>query len=326
MLTHPIQILAAEAHFSHVAPFPVSFPYAIEPPFPASESPNYIEKWLAEREAVHPVPPSDVHPDAPLRKYTSKHRDTPLELIGLAEAGLRDCVPHLDVGDAFALLGTPGLAPESDETGGPQPSDIASVTAARQDLIDVLSGQCVLMAPDDTFAPWALRYSGHQFGSFAGQLGDGRAISIRPSVSRSAVVSFADASRLQMSRRTHQIRIARTSSSSRGPAGRRSRAPRMASLFCAPPSASISAPKVCSSITSRRAANITRVDSDGGSPHPDHALARAGVPPKARCSARDNGDSVCADAYGAVFPADRELRGVQRADGHVLLRRRPAEA
>ncbi|KAK7690814.1 hypothetical protein QCA50_005914 [Cerrena zonata] len=28
------------------------------------------------------------------------------------------------------------------------------------------------------WAPWSLRYSGHQFGTWAGQLGDGRAISI----------------------------------------------------------------------------------------------------------------------------------------------------
>jgi hypothetical protein len=32
---------------------------------------------------------------------------------------------------------------------------------------------------DVSFAPWSLRYSGHQFGQWAGQLGDGRAISIR---------------------------------------------------------------------------------------------------------------------------------------------------
>ncbi|EEB86647.1 hypothetical protein MPER_16324, partial [Moniliophthora perniciosa FA553] len=30
----------------------------------------------------------------------------------------------------------------------------------------------------DEFAPWSLRYSGHQFGSWAGQLGDGRAITV----------------------------------------------------------------------------------------------------------------------------------------------------
>ncbi|KAJ7608138.1 hypothetical protein DFH06DRAFT_946492, partial [Mycena polygramma] len=30
----------------------------------------------------------------------------------------------------------------------------------------------------DVFAPWAVRYSGHQFGTWAGQLGDGRATSI----------------------------------------------------------------------------------------------------------------------------------------------------
>ncbi|KAF9506441.1 hypothetical protein BS47DRAFT_1305262, partial [Hydnum rufescens UP504] len=27
------------------------------------------------------------------------------------------------------------------------------------------------------YAPWSLRYSGHHFGTWAGQLGDGRAIS-----------------------------------------------------------------------------------------------------------------------------------------------------
>jgi uncharacterized protein YdiU (UPF0061 family) len=57
----------------------------------------------------------------------------------------------------------------------------------RQELIDVLSGHAVLMSSDsaDTnsltinFAPWSSRYSGHQFGTWAGQLGDGRAISVR---------------------------------------------------------------------------------------------------------------------------------------------------
>lgn len=34
------------------------------------------------------------------------------------------------------------------------------------------------MLMSDIFAPWSLRYSGHQFGSWAGQLGDGRAITV----------------------------------------------------------------------------------------------------------------------------------------------------
>ncbi|KAF8969247.1 hypothetical protein BDZ97DRAFT_1915590 [Flammula alnicola] len=179
------RLLQAPCHFSHVSPFPVPFPYAIEAPIPASDDPqsSYIEKWLAEREAVHSLPSHPSHPTAPLRKYAAKNRDQPLDLIGISETGLRDCVPHLDVGDAFAIIGTPSLAHEFDDEGDPQPSDIKEIVDARQDLIDVLSGQYALMSPPEDadaipFAPWSLRYSGHQFGSWAGQLGDGRAITI----------------------------------------------------------------------------------------------------------------------------------------------------
>jgi hypothetical protein len=111
-------------------------------------------------------------------------RDQPIELIGLSETGLRDCIPHLDVGDAFSILGAPSLADEFDEEGEGKPSDIPEAVEARKELVDVLSGHVTLMTPPEVddeaaFAPWSLRYSGHQFGSWAGQLGDGRAISIR---------------------------------------------------------------------------------------------------------------------------------------------------
>ena len=112
-----------------------------------------------------------------------------MELIGLSETGLRDCVPHLDVGDAFAVLGNPTLTDEFNEDGDGEPSEVEAVVGARQDLVDVLSGHATLMSPPEVteggFAPWSLRYSGHQFGSWAGQLGDGRAISIRACISLS---------------------------------------------------------------------------------------------------------------------------------------------
>jgi hypothetical protein len=96
---------------------------------------------------------------------------------------LRDCVPHLDVGDAIAVLGNPTLTDEFNEDGDGEPSEVKEAVGARQDLVDVLSGHATLMSPPEVteggFAPWSLRYSGHQFGSWAGQLGDGRAISIR---------------------------------------------------------------------------------------------------------------------------------------------------
>ncbi|KAJ6619667.1 hypothetical protein B0H10DRAFT_2024309 [Mycena sp. CBHHK59/15] len=188
------RLLAADAHFSYVSPFPIPFPYEIEPPGPDDPEPDdkggYIERWLRDREAVHEQPPRD--PASVLRKYTPKIRDEPRELIGLSETGLRDCVPHLNVGDAFALLGTPAFT-DPDEPGPTSemaPSNIEDAKGARQELIDVLSGHAVLMSADSNadangapanapaFAPWSLRYSGHQFGTWAGQLGDGRATSI----------------------------------------------------------------------------------------------------------------------------------------------------
>ncbi|KAH6909030.1 hypothetical protein BKA70DRAFT_1277239 [Coprinopsis sp. MPI-PUGE-AT-0042] len=175
------------ATFSHVTPLPLPFPYEIEPPSPSDDPKSvdknaYVEKWLSEREARDPSPLPTHFPNAPLRKYYGKNRDQPVELTGLSEYALRDCLPHLDVGDAFSLLGVPALSESFDGEGDGKPSENEEAVEARKDLIDVLSGTATLMSPPEAteggFAPWALRYSGHQFGSWAGQLGDGRAISI----------------------------------------------------------------------------------------------------------------------------------------------------
>ncbi|KAF5382091.1 hypothetical protein D9615_004315 [Tricholomella constricta] len=174
------RLLPPPSHFSFVNPLPIPFPYDIEPTGePVQNKADYIEHWLAAREAIHERHSSN----SSLRIYDPKNRDQPRILIGLSETGLRDCVPHLDVGDAFALLGAPSLSGSFDQDGDPSPSDSEEVVKARDQLVDVLSGHSVLMTPPETkdenaFAPWSLRYSGHQFGSWAGQLGDGRAISV----------------------------------------------------------------------------------------------------------------------------------------------------
>ena len=177
------RILDPGAHFSFVAPFPTPFPYRIPAPEgdEAVDQAALIEKWLAAREALEERTEEQAPEDAPLRKYypdPSAVGDRPVHLIGLSETGLRDCLPRLDVGDAFALLGTPSLLPSQQEEAA-QPD---AENAARQELLDVLSGSAVLanydIDPDKGWAPWSLRYSGHQFGTWAGQLGDGRAISL----------------------------------------------------------------------------------------------------------------------------------------------------
>ncbi|PFH53087.1 hypothetical protein AMATHDRAFT_138210 [Amanita thiersii Skay4041] len=178
------RLLAPQSHFSYVTPFPVPFPFHIDfpdPPPPAQEQASFIEKWLSEREATHKAD----HSNNFLKKHFPRNRDQPRILIGLAESSLKDCLPHLNVGDAFATLGAPSLSDPFGDDGDPNPSKIEEVVSTRQELIDVLSGYTVLMSeetisndPRVGFAPWSLRYSGHQFGSWAGQLGDGRAISI----------------------------------------------------------------------------------------------------------------------------------------------------
>jgi hypothetical protein len=175
------RLLSPESHFSHISPCPLPFPYDIQPPedqdSEEADKSSVIESWLAAREPAIPQPTLAQYPDGPLRKYLPENRDQPLELIGISETGLRDCAPHLDVGDAFQVIGAPSLSDEFSDEGDGTPSDREDIRAARQDLVQVLSGHAMLMSED--FAPWSVRYSGHQFGNWAGQLGDGRAISVR---------------------------------------------------------------------------------------------------------------------------------------------------
>lgn len=106
------------------------------------------------------------------RRRTSKHRSKlEAHLLGVPKDVVSTQLPHLDVGDALAL---------SSGTGGPSASSPASdaQASAREALVNVLSGRHVITDPKTNYGPWSTRYCGHQFGVWAGQLGDGRAISI----------------------------------------------------------------------------------------------------------------------------------------------------
>ncbi|PIL29792.1 hypothetical protein GSI_07998 [Ganoderma sinense ZZ0214-1] len=205
------RLLAPPTHFSYVAPCPVPFPFRIEYLEEDKEGEEEedaeaagkrqvaaVERWLVEREALREIPTASAagelkredlgHGNDGLKKYVAEKRDEERVLIGLAETGWRDCLPHLDVGDAFELLGEPSLSVPSgqgeDGDARPTPGTAGEeAVAARQELIDILSGNSILMNGEGEdvrgqWAPWSLRYSGHQFGTWAGQLGDGRAISI----------------------------------------------------------------------------------------------------------------------------------------------------
>ena len=173
------RIMSPEAHFSYVAPNPLPFPYKIVPEEGEEVTPEnqsgLIERWLAAREALLEKTTTE-RPNG-LRLHYPALREQSRELIGLSKTGLRDCLPHLDVGDAFEIIGQPRLTKDTTDEERQEAENVP-----RQELIDILSGHATLMNVekdvDKSWAPWSLRYSGHQFGTWAGQLGDGRAISI----------------------------------------------------------------------------------------------------------------------------------------------------
>ncbi|KAH7884535.1 hypothetical protein F5I97DRAFT_2037881 [Phlebopus sp. FC_14] len=220
------RLLSPEAHFSYVSPMPLEFPYEVTPPDPpelVQDKAAYIEKWLSNREAtISSSTLQDGIETNVLHKYISKARDQRRELIALSETCLRDCLPHLDVGDAFLELGRPALVPSGTEKAQSEETFSAEAQRIRQDLVDVLGGHAVLMSTSDPavgekgFAPWSARYSGHQFGVWAGQLGDGRAISIlvTPHPSREDVtyeLQLKGAGRTPFSRSADGLAVLRSS-------------------------------------------------------------------------------------------------------------------
>ncbi|GAA5825179.1 hypothetical protein JCM11251_006131 [Rhodosporidiobolus azoricus] len=168
--------------FTYTSPLPLEFPYDIreeeDKERTNSAKPSTIETQLAKFEISPEYPVWDAargekNDGEPATAFTSSVRESKqfpkAKLLSLSKPLLRDWLPNLDVGK---------------EDGSEQEK------AKRQQFVDVVAGKTVLArAPNEEgkgkdgvngqgFAPWSLCYAGHQFGSFAGQLGDGRAISI----------------------------------------------------------------------------------------------------------------------------------------------------
>ncbi|GAA5911580.1 hypothetical protein JCM5296_005254 [Sporobolomyces johnsonii] len=170
--------------FTYTSPLPLEFPYDLREPddepdsHPKSAKPSTIERQLAKFEVSPAKPVWDAargpenDGNAPTA-FTSDVREGPnfpkAKLLSLSTKLLEEWLPNLDVGKAD------GTEEEK---------------AVRQQFLDVLAGKTVLARQGDPkgkgkddvvgqgFAPWSLCYGGHQFGSWASQLGDGRAVSI----------------------------------------------------------------------------------------------------------------------------------------------------
>lgn len=203
------------AHFSYVTPLPVSFPYSVRPGQVRSKKLRRVsgeavgdgsavkadavtaaaEKAKAEAETSSSSKPvldvddflASLEPDTDnavesnqedgSAAYTSDDRRAALgmaKLVGLSRRTLDEILPDLDVGDAWQYLQQGGSSTTQDST--------------RQTLTSFLAGHVVRgklpTSQGKGFAPWSLCYGGHQFGSWASQLGDGRAISIMTTPAR----------------------------------------------------------------------------------------------------------------------------------------------
>lgn len=263
------------SHFSYLSTLPLSFPYDFPPEEEGEQSlgerhqkeleqnESQDESQLTEEqkkqklEQAHKrrmqevehmlqkyeVQPSDVGGSAgtslnghiPPRR---RHQHFPsARLLGVSQAAIRDCLPHLDVGDAFEWIqkNNNSFGPGSYSSGPIADAGSASTpeAAARKTLSDFVSGRLIgaritgspdKLEADDTagygtkymsirekvikgeqeeepaeartlrrlaeleqkraaadetdYAPWSLCYAGHQFGVWAGQLGDGRAFTL----------------------------------------------------------------------------------------------------------------------------------------------------
>ncbi|GAA5889466.1 hypothetical protein JCM6882_007038 [Rhodosporidiobolus microsporus] len=168
--------------FTYTSPLPLEFPYDIREEEDTertnSAKPSTIETQLAKFEVSPSVPVWDAargpqNDGEAATAFSSVVREgerfPKATLLSVSQPLLRDWLPNLDIGK---------------EEGTEQEK------AVRQQFVDVVAGKTVLareasekgkgtdVVGGQGFAPWSLCYAGHQFGSFAGQLGDGRAISI----------------------------------------------------------------------------------------------------------------------------------------------------
>jgi hypothetical protein len=156
-------------HWAKVTPLPIAFPYRL-PRADASKGEKQlgIEEWLQDWDTFQEEGTEDAS-EAQARVSERRSKLAP-ELIGLSATCINDVLPHLDVGNALAYTG------QSDIEDQPEQLDEAG-----QDLVDCVSGKKVISGQVEgkEYVPYASRYAGHQFGVWAGQLGDGRATSIR---------------------------------------------------------------------------------------------------------------------------------------------------
>ena len=172
------RIIDAAVHFSRLTPLTLPFPYRIQPPKGEDlrSRDAYVENWLS---AYEPLDKCDVIPISTsgsgqrLDMFSRDKREMRRDLIALSISCLSDCIPHLAIGDALSQIGTPSLSKVIVQ-GDIDPATCSNSElvsdedkAIREELLDVLSGQSVLMSlneykPELFYTPWSLRFGSQQ--------------------------------------------------------------------------------------------------------------------------------------------------------------------
>ncbi|CAH7684155.1 hypothetical protein PPACK8108_LOCUS18196 [Phakopsora pachyrhizi] len=187
--------------FSFVTPLPHEFPYQL-----SEQSSSSLEDYLSSLEpdsnvqllsSTDSIEEQGTIPIGITSQSRSHHFDQNVRprLIHLSKSTLDDCLPSIS--EYYHQIDNP-INRFDDE----------QVDYGKRliELVRILSGEVVIvrlpeqgsnnqMDDDETwlikskgFGPWCLNYAGHQFGHFAGQLGDGRAISILSTPSTKSVI------------------------------------------------------------------------------------------------------------------------------------------
>lgn len=155
--------------WARVTPLPLAFPYTYEvlagrPPDPNTQADADALFGAFDDNDEGGLKEEAQSSQLALRSSSRRREAFDPILLGVSSSCLSETLPHLDIDqrrlEQFLTCSDPDRA---------LPNDL-------QDLVDVCAGRKVLMSSD--YGPWSTRYAGHQFGQWAGQLGDGRAISI----------------------------------------------------------------------------------------------------------------------------------------------------
>lgn len=161
------QTFARTGFWARVTPLPLPFPFTYEALAGRAPEPTTQADADALFAAFDEYDEDTSGKDAlQLALKSSRRRREAFNpiLLGISSSCLSEALPHLDI-DHQRL---DGYLASKDASKAP-PEDI-------QDLVSVCGGRSVLRSAQ--YGPWSTRYAGHQFGQWAGQLGDGRAISI----------------------------------------------------------------------------------------------------------------------------------------------------